>query len=72
MPGIYTEKEIYQDALTAQKTATSEMNMAANECVHEEVRKTMMHILIANSLNVPLPSIIESAVCRNITLMTTE
>ncbi len=45
MPGIYTEKEIYQDALTAQKTATSEMNMAANECVHEEVRKTMMHIL---------------------------
>ena len=45
MPGIYTEKEIYGDALTAQKTATSEMNMAANECKHESVRKTIMNIL---------------------------
>ena len=45
MPGIYTEKEIYGDALTAQKTATSEMNMAANECKHENVRKTIMNIL---------------------------
>ena len=45
MPGIYTEKEIYGDALAAQKTATSEMNKAANECVHEDVRKTMMNIL---------------------------
>ena len=45
MPGIYTEKEIYGDALTAQKTATSEANMAANECKHENVRKTIMNIL---------------------------
>ena len=45
MPGIYTEKEIYGDALSAQKTATSEANMAANECKHENVRKTIMNIL---------------------------
>ena len=45
MPGIYTEKEIYGDALAAQKAATSTMNMAANECLHEDVRKTMMSIL---------------------------
>lgn len=45
MPGIYTEKEIYGDALAAQKAATSAMNIAANECQHEDVRKTMMHIL---------------------------
>ena len=47
MPGIYTEKEIYGDALAAQKSATSEMNKAANECVHEDVRKTMMNIMHA-------------------------
>ena len=45
MQSIYTEKEILGDALAAQKAATSEMNMAANECVHEDVRKTMLHIL---------------------------
>lgn len=45
MSGIYTEKEIYGDALAAQKSATSQFNMAANECMHEDVRKTMMHIL---------------------------
>ena len=45
MPGVYTEKEIYGDALAAQKSATGEMNKAANECVHEDVRKTMMNIL---------------------------
>ena len=45
MPGIYTEKEIYSDALAAQKASTSNFNMAANECVHEDVRKTVMKIL---------------------------
>ncbi len=45
MPGIYTEKEIYGDALAAQKSATSQFNTAANECMHEDVRKTMMNIL---------------------------
>ena len=45
MPGIYTEKEIYGDALAAQKASTSQFNMAANECTHEDVRQTMMKIL---------------------------
>ena len=45
MPGIYTEKEIYGDALSAQKASTSQFNLAANECTHEDVRQTMMKIL---------------------------
>ena len=45
MPGIYTEKEIYGDALSAQKACTSQFNLAANECTHEDVRQTMMKIL---------------------------
>lgn len=45
MPGIYTEKEILGDALAAQKAATGQFNMSANECVHEDVRQTMLHIL---------------------------
>lgn len=46
MPGIYTEKEILSDALSAQKATTALFNTSANECVHEDVRQTMMHILI--------------------------
>lgn len=45
MQGIYTEKEILGDALAAQKSATSEMNMSANECMHEDVRQTLLQIL---------------------------
>ena len=45
MPGIYTEKEIYGDALAAQKASTSQFNMAANDCTHEDVRQTRMKIL---------------------------
>lgn len=45
MAGIYTEKEILGDALAAQKSATSQFNMFANECVHEDVRNTMLHVL---------------------------
>ena len=45
MPGIYTEKEIYGDALSAQKASTGQFNMAANECTHEDVRQTVMKIL---------------------------
>jgi len=45
MQGIYTEKEILGDALATQKASTAEFNTAANECVHEDVRKTMLHIL---------------------------
>ena len=45
MPGIYTEKEILSDALSAQKATTALFNTSANECVLEDVRQTMMHIL---------------------------
>ena len=45
MPVIYTEKEILGDALATQKAATGQFNTSANECVHEDVRKTMLHIL---------------------------
>lgn len=45
MQAIYTEKEILGDALATQKSTTAEFNTAANECVHEDVRKTMLHIL---------------------------
>ncbi len=45
MTGVYTEKEILNDALTAQKTATVNFNISANECAHEAVRQTMMKIL---------------------------
>lgn len=45
MAGIYTEKEILSDALAAQKASTGNFNTYANECVHEDVRQTMLHIL---------------------------
>lgn len=43
--GVYTEKEILGDALSAQKATTALFNTSANECVHEDVRQTMLHIL---------------------------
>lgn len=43
--GAYTEKEIMGDALAAQKSTTAHFNTYANECVHEDVRQTMLHIL---------------------------
>ena len=45
MPGIYTEKEILGDALSAQKVTTALFNTSANECVHENVRQTLLDIL---------------------------
>lgn len=45
MAGIYTKKEILEDALASQKATTSLFNTSANECVHEDVRQTLMHIL---------------------------
>lgn len=41
----YTEKEILADGLSAQKSATSLFNMSANECVHDNVRNTILKIL---------------------------
>lgn len=45
MPGIYTEKEILGDALAAQKATTALFNTSANECVHEDIRQTLLDIL---------------------------
>ena len=45
MLGIYSAKEILGDALSAQKATTALFNTSANECVHEDVRQTLMHIL---------------------------
>ena len=38
----YTEKEILSDALEAEKTATDHYNMYANECVHDDLRQTIL------------------------------
>ncbi|MGN0334104.1 MAG: spore coat protein [Lachnospiraceae bacterium] len=42
---VYTDKEVLTDGLCAQKASTGKFNMAANECVHENVRETMLKIL---------------------------
>lgn len=41
----YTDKEVLADGLSAQKAATSLFNMSANECVHDNVRDTVLRIL---------------------------
>ena len=41
----FTDKEIFSDGLSAQKATTGMFNMASNECVHDDVRKTMLKIL---------------------------
>lgn len=45
MQQVYTDKEILNDGLCAQKAATGKFNMAATECAHEHVRNTMLNIL---------------------------
>ena len=45
MEEIYTEKEILGDALNTEKNATALYNLSANECVHENLRSTMMDLL---------------------------
>lgn len=42
---IYTDKEVLGDALATEKELTCLYNTFANECVHEKVRSTMLHIL---------------------------
>ncbi len=41
----FTDKEILSDGLSAEKATTGLFNMASNECVHDDVRKTMLQIL---------------------------
>lgn len=45
MSQAYTEKELLGDALTTEKATTENFNRFSNECVHEDVRQTMLHIL---------------------------
>ena len=42
---IYTEKDILNDALTAEKTATNNFNTYANECPHKNLREIMLDLL---------------------------
>ena len=42
---VYTDKEILNDGLCAQKSTTGKMNLAANECVHEELRNDILNVL---------------------------
>lgn len=42
---VYTKKEILGDALSTQKATTELFNKASNECVHEDVRETLLDIL---------------------------
>ena len=45
MNQIFSEKEILADALSSEKNSTNNYNTFANECVHENVRNTMLHCL---------------------------
>lgn len=45
MSAIYTDKEVLGDALTIEKTSTCNYNTYSNECVHDDVRETMLNIL---------------------------
>ncbi|MCD8217979.1 MAG: spore coat protein [Clostridiales bacterium] len=41
----FTDKEILSDGLSTEKATTEKFNSFANECVHDQVRTTMLHIL---------------------------
>ena len=41
----YTDKEILGDGLSTQKATTDLFNTASNECVHDNVRNTLLKIL---------------------------
>ncbi|MGN0394464.1 MAG: spore coat protein [Coprococcus sp.] len=45
MNQTYSEKEIFGDALSTAKASTNNYNTFSNECAHEDVRNTMLHIL---------------------------
>ena len=45
MNEVYTEKEILGDALNSEKNATTLYNLWANECVHDNLRETMLDLL---------------------------
>lgn len=41
----FTDKEILNDGLSTQKATTDKFNLAANECVHDELRDKVLNIL---------------------------
>lgn len=41
----YTDKEILNDGLCAQKATTGKLNLAATECVHKDLRKKILDVL---------------------------
>ncbi|MEG2146083.1 MAG: spore coat protein [Lachnospiraceae bacterium] len=45
MQQLYTDKEILGDALAAEKASTNNYNTFANECVHDNVRNTILKVL---------------------------
>lgn len=45
MSSNFTEKEVFADALCAEKTATEHYNTFANECVHDDLRNTILQCL---------------------------
>ena len=45
MNQTYTDKEVLGDGLDAQKGATNLFNTMANECVHDDLRNTLLDIL---------------------------
>lgn len=45
MVEVYTDKEILGDALTTEKAATDHYNTFANGCVHDNVRRAILHCL---------------------------
>lgn len=45
MDAKFTDKEILGDALTIEKTSTNNYNTYSNECVHDNVRNTMLKLL---------------------------
>ena len=42
---FFTDKEVLEDGLSAQKASTEHFNTYAGECVHDDLRHTMMEIL---------------------------
>ena len=45
MDAKFTDNEILGDALTIEKTSTNNYNTYSNECVHDNVRNTMLKLL---------------------------
>lgn len=45
MNAAFSDKEILSDALNTEKATTDHYNSFSNECVHENVRHTMLHCL---------------------------